>query len=172
MRYAAATALALGVVAAMIGTAVHQVLWMTSGVDLTKPCSAARAKDCVAREPGRVVSTEEGGDDNITVAYRDETRTATVYLSGAHLPSVGTRVVLERWNGKIVSVLERGAERRHQTYDWPSISFDSVFVTVLSLLLAGVAAVIYVRWVVGELRRRRLPTREASMPPAARSAPR
>jgi hypothetical protein len=144
-------ALTLGLVfwvLVFVGTCVVTIQWMTKSVDLTRECGPGRTKDCVSREAGRVVKVGEASA--VTVAYRDETRRTQLTLTSSPVPAVGTRVWLERWNGELVSLLERESELRHHTDDWPAVSFEAVFTVVASVVVGGIPLGLYLRW----LRRR------------------
>jgi hypothetical protein len=52
---------------------------------------------------------------------------------------VGSKVDLERWNGKIVGVVDHVTEHRYRTDDWPKGWKDPLPITLVALGLLGLA---------------------------------
>lgn len=110
-------------------------------------CAGRERGRCVRMDTGRV---ERAGGflDEVTVSYGDGRWRAVAIMAGTAEPSVGTRVRLEWWDGKLVALVDRHTERRYKTTAWPN-RWDEGGVWML-LGLAGVALAIGAWGVLGK----------------------
>jgi hypothetical protein len=126
--------LVLALVALLVAVAVNETRWTFTTVHTERVCSAGHHGDCITRTRGLVKSIDEAG---FTVAidrapYR---RTVTSLIDPA--PAVGTRVSMEDWHGRLVSIVTPARGRLH-TNQWPSPRKDA------SEALAAWAALLFI----------------------------
>ena len=112
---------------------------------------------------GQVPATEQGVVEQAPVGhelglrYDDGRRHIGVDLEGEWEPALGTRVVLERVRGQVVSVYDPATEHRYKTTRWPSRA-DTVVGSLLILsgaLVLGLTLYVLVAALVTSLLSRR-----------------
>jgi hypothetical protein len=113
---------ALVIAALLIAAAVNETRWTFTRVHTERVCKTGHGGDCLTRTPGLVKSVD-GAD--FTVAIDRAPYRRTVYSFGDPVPSVGTRVVMEDWHGRLVSIVDPVRGRRH-TNQWPSPRKDAL----------------------------------------------
>jgi hypothetical protein len=123
--------LSLGTVVA----GVDSIQYGRRGADTSVRCSPASER-CLRREQG--VVERPPGKFEIGVRYDDGRGHLGVNVDGDWTPALGTRVVLERLRGNVVSVYDPSHERRHKTAEWPSEEY-----TVLGVVLVGVGSLVF-----------------------------
>jgi hypothetical protein len=111
-----------------------------------RPADAATLK----REPAVV---EEADEYAVTVRYDDGRRETNIGSVGSNYPERGLRVLLERWDGRFVSVYDPRTRHRYRGTGWPGVlSEDQVMglvaATVVLLPIAGslVLGTVYRSW--------------------------
>jgi hypothetical protein len=114
--------------------------FVTAGAwDLMRGSAGEHAQRCASGEAGRcftytpgIVSDPDEGD----VRVRTDEGLIEIALRGSASPSEGTRVLVERWDGAVVAVVDRGSERRYRTFDWPqSLDAGAIVGVVIGLAM-------------------------------------
>jgi hypothetical protein len=123
--------LSLGTVVA----GVDEIQYAHTGADTSVWCSPTSER-CLRREQGAVERPPENYE--VGVRYDDGRRHLGVNVDDDWTPALGTRVVLERLRGNVVSVYDPSHERRHKTTEWPSHEH-----TALGVVLVGVGSLVF-----------------------------
>jgi hypothetical protein len=121
-------------------TALAETRWALVSVQPSRVCTGAQHSDCLVRTRGRVQAI-----DGVDVDVRVERAPYVRRVRSLHgvPPAVGSAIVLEDWNGRLVSISdERG---RLRTSQWPNPVRDVLeataaltpFLIVLLLCLLG-----------------------------------
>lgn len=123
-----------------VGTAVLGVAAITAGllvvlptflaerrIDLADTCQTGETGKCFTREAGVVDSF----DTEMKVLYDDGLKSTSVVLVDNLYLEPRTRVLLERWNGDVVSVVDVAGERRFRTLAWPDADSSGGWTLVL-----------------------------------------
>lgn len=140
--YAIGGLMLLVAVALLIVIVVNESRWAFTTVSPTHMCAHGRRNNCLIRTPARV-KLVDGRWFNATTDRAPYHRDAT--LSHGAAPAVGSVVVMEDWNGRLVSVFDPGRGRRH-TKQWPNMRRDLVeAATALTALLAAPMVFLTVR---------------------------
>jgi len=122
---AAAAAVIVGI--GLVAGGVVELAQGSRGIERSHECAAGETGRCFVRVPGVVsaasasaihVSTDEG---SVEIVQR-----------GSEFPAAGARVLVERWDGTVVAVVDRETERRYKAIEWP-MRFDP-----LDFLLCGI----------------------------------
>ena len=126
-------------------------------IDTSAPC-VPESSICLSRETGAVAKPPTDG--RLSVRYDDGRRELSVYLADEDWrPTAGTRVVLERWRGDVVSLYEPDSRRRHKTAHWPYVServvdvLDWVVVLGVVSFVCATALIGSLAWRAGRARR-------------------
>lgn len=142
-------ALMLAFVGLMIGgyvflvyQAVVESQWAFTTVHPERVCVAGERHDCMARTVGRV--TEVDGRTYFAVAidrppYQEQLDMADI---DGRRPALGARVTLERWNGRLVSIVTRHGRQR--AAEWPRRIHDLLEGAVAAVFALGIAALLVV----------------------------
>jgi hypothetical protein len=107
--------------AAGIGATIPQLSPMLRAFDKPNPaalCNPGQTRDCVTLTHG-VIQPASDAESDISVSYNDGLSSTDLTIQGDSAPQVGTRVNVERWNNRIVSITERTTEHRYRTNQWP-----------------------------------------------------
>ena len=115
---------------------VDQIRDSWANVDTSASCSPESDR-CLRRTQG-VVEVPESPYE-VGLRYDDGRRHLGTDFEDGWRPELGTRVLLERFRGEVVSVYDPGSERRHKTDAWPSKA-DAVaaaFFVVLAVVFLG-----------------------------------
>jgi hypothetical protein len=103
----------------------------SAGIEHAQRCASGEAGRCFTYAPGIVVDPGEG-----SVRVRTDDGLIEVALQGSASPSGGTRVLVERWDGAVVAVVDRRSERRYRTFDWPeSLDVGAIVAVVIGLAM-------------------------------------
>jgi hypothetical protein len=132
-------AVAGSIVLALGGLAFLGFRWSLAKVDVNARCAPGQGGRCYRTEPAIV--DEFWTPSFLWVSYDDGRRSKELSLRGHAHPAVGAKVILERWDGKIVGVVDRVSERRYRTDDWPKGWKDPLPLTLVALGLLGVIGV-------------------------------
>jgi hypothetical protein len=141
---------ALSFVAVLISIVVNETRWTFTTVTPNRVCANGQHSNCLQRMPGRV-KLVDGSWFNATVDRAPYLRDAT--LSHGPAPAVGSAVVFEDWNRRLVSVFDPASGRRH-TRQWPNPRKDIIEAAVALAFLLLVPVFFLVIWLL-EVRRRR-----------------
>jgi hypothetical protein len=122
-------------------TALDETRWALVSVDPSRVCSGARHSDCLVRTRGRVQALDGAG---FVVSVDRAPFVRRVGSLHGVPPAVGSAIVLEDWNGRLVSVSDERRSRL-RTSQWPSPVKDILeataaltpFLIVLLLCLLG-----------------------------------
>jgi hypothetical protein len=125
--------------------------WAFTNVNPERVCAPSQRHDCLIRMPGRV-SSEDGltftvGVDRRPYSYSLDTVPGTP-------PSAGSRVVVETWNGRLVSIVEPQRGRR-RAEEWPRKWHDLSEGVAALVVVFGVPGIIIWTWVVGRRDKKR-----------------
>jgi hypothetical protein len=152
LGFAVGGALLLGVVAFLIAgylflamQAVVESRWAFTEVRAERICATGHHHDCLVRTPG--LATNVIGfkfDVSLDVAPY------AIYVKslGGPPPSAGSQVVVEEWNGRLVSVVDAEHGRRHAE-EWPRRWHDLSEAGAALVVVIGVPALIAWGWIVG-----------------------
>ena len=110
-----------------------------STIDPSTRCSAGVAQPCMSRSTGVV---ERADERSISVSADDGIHSLQIRQRGDAYPEAGTQVLVERWNGQVVAIVDRTSERRYRTDDWPARwkngpGFTGIGVGMLLLIYPG-----------------------------------
>ena len=141
----------LAIVALLISVVVNETRWTFTTVTPSRVCTNEQRSNCLFRMPGRVKFVD-GSWFSVTVDQAPYARDAT--LSHGPAPVVGSVVVLEDWNGRLVSVFDPARGRRH-TGQWPNPSKDLLEAAAALAALLAVPALFFFNWLAKAIRRRR-----------------
>jgi hypothetical protein len=128
-------------------TAVRESRWAFTDVMPERVCTAGQRHNCMIRTPAQVTA-QYGRAFTVSLdraPYVDDVDT----LKGP-APAVGSRVVLERWNGRLVSVVDAQRGRRHAE-EWPRRVHDLLEAAAALVVVMGAPAAIY--WGILAVRR-------------------
>jgi hypothetical protein len=129
----------LAIVAVLISVAVDETRWTFTTVTPSRVCANEQRSNCLFRTPGRV-KLVDGSWFSVTVDQAPYVRDAT--LSHGPAPAVGSVVVLEDWNGRLVSVFDPARGRR-RTGQWPNPSKDLLEAAAALVAPLAVAALFF-----------------------------
>ena len=141
----------LAFVAVLISVGVDETRWAFTRVAPSHVCVHEQRTNCLIRTSGRV-KIAEGSSFTVNVDRPPYQRDAT--LSHGPAPTVGSVVVLEDWNGRLVSVSDPARGRRH-TGQWPNPSKDLLEAAAALAALLAVPALFFFDWLAKAIRRRR-----------------
>lgn len=141
----------LAFVAVLISVAVAETRWTFVRVAPSHVCAQEQRTNCLIRTSGRV-KIAEGSSFTVNVDRPPYQRVAT--LSHGPAPTVGSVVVLEDWNGRLVSVFDPARGRRH-TGQWPNPSKDMLEAAAALTALLAVPALFFFDWLAKAIRQRR-----------------
>jgi hypothetical protein len=79
-------------------------------IDHAARCAPGETRDCLTAVRGIVVAN----DVSIVIRYDDGRKSADLGGADGPSPGVGTRVLLEAWNGRFVSAYDPVRERRYR----------------------------------------------------------
>jgi hypothetical protein len=132
----------LVIVAAVIMAAVNETRWTFTRVNPEHACTVGQSGDCLTRTRGVVTS---GDDYGFTVAIdRAPYRREVTSLDNPG-PPVGSRVVMEDWHGRLVSVVDSARGRRH-TNQWPHPVKDALEALAAWAALLFIPVLFFVCW--------------------------
>ena len=140
-----------GVSLVFIGVVFFAIAVDQRDFDPADVCGRGESGECLSTETGVIESTEIFFDD-VRVAYDDGRKTIDVLLDDEEEPAVGTRVVLEWWDGDVVALVDRQSGRRYKTTNWPDPWWEWLAVFGTLVAVAGVAVGV-VFGIVGGVRR-------------------
>jgi hypothetical protein len=131
--------LVAGIVALLLGIAllvplIEESRWAFTTVVPGRICADGQTGSCMERFPARVVAADRS---KFWVTYDDARRGRQVELEDGFAPPVGSRIVLEQWKSRLVSVVDARDRRRH-TGQWPRRDHD--FFEALAALVGFLAA--------------------------------
>jgi hypothetical protein len=118
---------------------VEESRWAFTTVVPERICADGQTGSCLERFPARVVAAN---DTKFWVVYDDARRGRSIELEDGVVPRVGSRVILEQWKSRLVSVVDGHGRRRH-TGQWPQRGhdfFEAIAALVGVLLSAGAIA--------------------------------
>lgn len=159
-------AVLLGFAVTFMTIAVDEARWTFVKVAPNRVCAHGQRGNCLIRESGRVKEAD-GSWFTVTIDRSPYIRDAT--LSHEPAPDVGSVVVLEDWNGRLVSVLDHTRGRLH-TVQWPNPAKDLLEAGVALTAVLVVPAVFFFAWLVKVIKRRRSGARIAVTAERARTS--
>lgn len=128
----------------LVAVGVHEIRDAWVNIDTSSHCSP-ESNRCLQRTQGVVEEPESPYD--VGLRYDDGRRHLGVDFDDGWQPRLGTRVLLERFRGDVVSVYDPVSERRHKAGPWPSkedavgpvflIGFALYWLVIGILLLGG-----------------------------------
>lgn len=136
--------LVAGIVAVLLAIAflvplIEESRWAFTTVVPERICADGQTGSCLDRFPARVVAAN---DTKFWVVYDDARRGRSIELEDGVVLRVGSRIILEQWKSRLVSVVD-GHERRWHTGQWPHRGhdfFEAVAALIGVLLSAGAIA--------------------------------
>jgi hypothetical protein len=144
--------LVLGYAALLISVVVDETRWSFTKVTPGHICAHGQRSNCLIRTAGRVKTVDDLGSFTVTVDRAPYLRDAK--LAHGPPPAVGSAVMLEDWNGRLVSVVDPTRVRRH-TGQWPNPRKDMLAaICALALVLVFPALIVF-NWLSERVKCRR-----------------
>jgi hypothetical protein len=142
----------LAFAALLISVVVDETRWSFTKVTPGHICAHGQRSNCLIRTAGRVKTVDVLGSFTVTVDRAPYLRDAK--LSHGPPPAVGSAVMLEDWNGRLVSVVDPARVRRH-TGQWPNPRKDMLeAIGALALVLVFPALIVF-NWLSERVKCRR-----------------